>query len=70
MSGPSKKGKGSKALTSIPKRIHCGATEEPDPDTDIQEELDEIEINNFVNALAEVAMAVTARRLAKNKDAA
>ncbi len=52
------------------RRIHCAATEEPEPDADYQKELDEIDINNFINILAEVTMAVAARRLAKNKDVA
>ncbi len=70
MSAPDQKRNRRKALTSIPRRIHCAATEEPEPDTDYHKELDEIDINNFINILAEVTMAVAARRLAKNKDVA
>ena len=70
MAAPDQKRDSQKALTSIPRRIHCAATEDPAADTDYQNEQDEIEINNFINALAEVTMAVAARRLAKNKDAA
>ena len=51
---------GPEALTSIGEPIHCAAT--PDQ-TEEREELDEIEINNFINTLAEVAMAVATRRL-------
>ncbi len=58
------------ALTNIPRRIHCAATEEPEPDADYQKELNEIDINNFINALAAMAMAVATRRLAKKRDAA
>ncbi len=68
MAAPDQKRDSQKALTSIPRRIHCAATEDPEADTDYQNEQDEIEINNFINALAEVAMAVAARRLAKKKD--
>jgi len=70
MSTPDQKHNGRKALTSIPRRIHCAATEEPEPDENLVDELDEIDINNFINILAEVTMAVAARRLAKNKDVA
>ncbi len=51
------------ALTSIGKPIHCAATEEPGPDGDSREELDELEINNFIKILAEVAIALATRRL-------
>ena len=54
-----------KGLTPIPPRIHCPATTEGVGGID---ELDEIAINNFVDALAEVAMAVAHRRLAKKKN--
>ncbi len=70
MAAPDQKPSGEKALTSIPRGIHCAATEDPGADENFVDELDEIEINNFINALAEVTMAVAARRLAKNKDAA
>ena len=70
MAAADQKPSGEKALTSIPRRIHCAATEDSEADTDYQNEQDEIEINNFLNVLAEVTMAVAARRLAKNKDAA
>ena len=75
MAAPDQKPSEENALTSIPRRIHCAATPEDPPghneqDEDFVDELDEIEINNFINALAEVTMAVAARRLAKNKDAA
>ncbi len=70
MAAPDQKRDSQKALTSIPRRIHCAATEDPGADENFVDELDEIEINNFINALAEVTMAVAARRLAKNKDAA
>ena len=53
------KSNGQKALTSIPGGIHCAATPE---DRNEQEELDEIAINNFLDTLAEVALAVARRR--------
>ncbi len=64
MSGPSEKDKGLKALTSIPEGIHCAATPEDPKEND---ELDEIAINHFLDTLAEVAMAVANRRLARNQ---
>ncbi len=70
MAAPDQKRDRQKALTSIPRRIHCAATDEPEPDTDYQKELDENDINHFINTLAEMAMAVATRRLAKKKDAA
>ncbi len=51
---------GHKALTSIPEGIHCAATPE---DLDEQDELDEIAINNFLDTLAQVALAVANRDL-------
>ena len=54
---------GPEALKSIGKPIHCAATEEPRPDRDSREELDELEINNFIKPLAEVVIAVATRRL-------
>ncbi len=70
MAAPDQNRNEPKALTNKPRRIHYAATDEPEPDTDYQKELDEIDINNFINTLAEVAMAVATRRLAKNEDAA
>ena len=58
------KSNGHKALTSIPEGIHCAATPE---DLNGQEELDEIAINHFLDTLAEVAVAVANRRLARNQ---
>ena len=53
------KGDGQKALTSIHRGIHCAAT----PDTpEGKDELDQIAINNFLDTLAEVALAVARRR--------
>ncbi len=60
MAEPDQKPNEHKALTSIGKPIHCGAT--PDP-TEEREELDEIDINHFITTLADVAMAVATRRL-------
>ena len=60
---------GPKALTSIPSGIHWAATDEPEPDTDYQQEFDELDemaVNHFLDTLAEVAMAVANRKLAQN----
>ena len=64
MSGPSEKDKELKALTCIPEGIHCAATPE---DPEENDELDEIAINHFLDTLAEVALAVANRRIARNQ---
>lgn len=46
-------------LTCIHGRIHCVAAEEPLED---EYELQELEIRHFINALAEVALAIARRR--------
>ncbi len=53
------KSNGQKALTSIPEGIHCAAT--PDQ-VEEQDELDDIAIKNFLDTLADVALAVARRR--------
>ena len=61
---------GPKALTSIPDGIHWAATDEPEPDTDYQQEFDELDqiaIDNFLDTLAEVAMDVANRRIARDQ---
>ncbi len=62
MSEPSKKDKGAKALTCIHQRIHWTATEEPEPDRESREELNELDITNFLDTLVEIALAVARRR--------
>ncbi len=58
LSQPEESG-GVNGLTPIHQRIHCGAT----PDTaEPENELDSIAINNFLDTLAEVAMAIIQRR--------
>jgi hypothetical protein len=52
-------------LTSIPPRIHCPATTERVGGWD---ELDEIAIDNFLDTLAQVALAVASRKAAQNQD--
>jgi len=48
-----------KALTPIPRRIHWGAT--PDA-VEPEDELVNIAINNFLDTLAEIALAVARRK--------
>ena len=62
MSGIGKKDKGAKALTCIHQRIHWTATGEPEPDTESLEELNELDITNFLDTLVEIALAVARRR--------
>ena len=55
----------SKGLTRIHPRIHCAATpgaEEEYSETDL------IIVNNFLNTLAEIALAVAARQGSKPKE--
>ena len=59
MAAPDKKPDRRTALTSIPERIHCAAT--PDA-AESQDELDQIAIDSFLDALAEIALAVARRR--------
>ncbi len=49
-------------LTGIPERIHCTATE--DGGGSELDELDRIDIDNFLEVLAQVALSVAARRAA------
>ncbi len=55
-----------KGLTCIPRRIHCAAT--PDTPEDEYSEADMIIVNNFLNTLAEIALAVAARQGSKPKE--
>ena len=50
-------------LTGIPRRIHCTATE--DSGGSENDELDRIAIENFLDALAQIALSVAARRASK-----
>ena len=50
----------SRGLTGIPRRIQCPAT--PDTPEDGYSETDMIVVKNFLNTLAEVALAVAARQ--------
>jgi len=45
-------------LTCIHRRRHCVATQ----DTDGDDELDRIEIDNFLDTLAEIAMSIAKRK--------
>jgi hypothetical protein len=49
-------------LTSIPPRIHCPATTNG---VGGQDEIDDIAVEHFLDTLAEVALAVASRKLAK-----
>ena len=48
-----------KALTPIHTRIHCAATDE---NLDGENELDQIAIDNFLDTLADVTLAIIRRR--------
>ena len=54
----------SQGLTCIPRRIHCAATRDTAEELS---ELDRIDVDNFLNTLAEIALAVAARN-AKGQD--
>ena len=53
-----------KGLTPIHGRIHCAATTEGGGAHEELDEIDQIQINNFVETLARVALAVATRRMA------
>ena len=53
------------ALTCIPQRIHCSATQDT---TEHESELDRIAIDNFLETLAEVALAGAQRRVQQAQD--
>jgi hypothetical protein len=53
-------------LTCIPPCIHCAAT--PDTDQVEESEMDRIAIDHFLDTLAEVALAVSARRAARRSN--
>jgi len=50
-------------LTSIPLRIHCSAT----TDVEGSDELDEIDLENFLDTLAQVALRIASRKLASHR---
>jgi hypothetical protein len=60
----SKESGGGNGLTPIPPRIHCPATTER---VGGQDELDEIVVNNFLDTLAEVALAIASRKAAQDR---
>ena len=55
-----------RGLTGIHGRIHCAAT--PDTPEDGYREADMIVVKNFLNTLAEIALAVAARQGALKTD--
>ncbi|MFQ6029528.1 MAG: hypothetical protein ACE5Q6_18790 [Dehalococcoidia bacterium] len=50
-------------LTTIHRPIHCAATSVDS----YENEQDQIDIDNFLDTLAEVALAIVARKLAQSK---
>ena len=54
-----------KGLTGIPRRIHCSATQD---NVEHESELDRIAIDNFLDTLAEVALAIARRKAAQPWD--
>jgi len=54
-----------KGLNSIHQGIHCPATTEG---VGVDSEIDQIQINHFLETLARVALAVASRRLASEGD--
>ncbi len=56
----------SKGLTPIPRRIHCGATQ--DATEGGYSEADMIIVKNFLNTLAEVALAVAVRNAQRHDE--
>ena len=62
MASRSKKSDSANGLTPIHRRIHCAATTEGGDLNDEYDELDQIQVNHFLNTLAKIAMAVAARQ--------
>ena len=58
---PHEEGNGLNGLTPIHERIHCAATADTIQSHN-ENELDSIAINNFLDTLAEIALAVARRR--------
>ena len=50
------------ALTGIHRRIHCAATPDASEHDEDETELDRIAIDNLLDTLAEVALAIARRR--------
>ena len=67
MSEPVGNPNGDKALTSIPEGIHCAAPEEPKSDRDYEKELNDLDINNLLDTLVEIALAASRRRHQQNQ---
>ena len=55
----------SEGLTPIHRRIHCAATD--DTSEEEYSEADQIIVDNFLNTLAEIALAVAARNAKSNE---
>ena len=63
---PPEESDGADGLTPIHGRIHCAAT--PDTNKDqLENELDQIAIDHFLDTLAEVALAIARRRQQLNQ---
>ncbi len=54
-------------MTCIHQRIHWTATEEPEPDRESREELNELDITNLLDTLVEIALAVARRRQGQDR---
>ena len=55
-----------KGLTCIPQRIHCPATQ--DTMEAGNDELDDINIEHFLDTLSEIALSIAARELSKKEE--
>ena len=61
-SQPDPQGGAPDALTRIHRRIHCAATPDATEHDEHETELDRIAIDNLLDTLAEVALAIARRR--------
>jgi hypothetical protein len=52
----------SNGLTGIPQPIHCPATTDGEGGNDEYDELERIQVEHFLNTLAQIALAVAARQ--------
>ena len=62
MSRSPRKTKSDNGLTGIPLRIHCAATTEGGDLNDEYDELEQIQVDHFLQTLAKIAIAVAARQ--------
>ena len=59
----SRKSNRENGLTPIPRSIHCPATTDGGGSNDENDELEQMQVEHFLNTLARIALAAAARRV-------